>query len=158
MKKLPFFFLVFISAKSFAQLSVKSFEPLKQLKGSWESQRKKGMLTEQWTILNDSTMNGYSFIKTNNDSIPEEKVELVLRAGKIFYIAAAARQNDDKPVPFMLVKIENGKYFFENKQHDFPQRITYHLPDEQTLHAAIYGPMDGKEIEVLFNFKRTLVK
>ena len=154
MKKLMFVLLVLITSQSFAQHSVKDLQPLQLLKGSWESERKKGKLIEQWTIVNDSTLHGYSFIKTGSDSIPEEKVELVLRNGKILYIAAAARQNDDKPVPFTLISIENGKYIFENKAHDFPQRITYQLADENTLNAAIYGPMDGKEIEVQFNFKR----
>lgn len=154
MKKLMFVLLTLLSGQLFAQYGLQHIKALHSLNGSWESERKRGTLIEQWAIINDSSMIGYSFIKTATDSIPEEKMELVLRSGKIFFIASAARQNNDTAVAFTLTNIENGKYFFENKQHDFPQRILYHLVDNKTLRAAIYGPLNGKETEVTFNFTR----
>lgn len=154
MKKMLLLILLFTAVQSFAQHTLKDFEGLYGLKGTWESSRKHGMLTEQWVIINDSSMHGYSYIKNGKDSIPEEKVELVLRAGKISFIADAAGQNAGKPVPFSLYKTAGGKYFFENRSHDFPQQITYELKDSNTLHASIYGPMNGKDITVDFHFKR----
>lgn len=154
MRKLLFIVLVLTGSGACAQFAAKDMKPLHALKGSWESERKRGTLTEQWTLVNDSTLQGYSYIKTATDSFPEEKTELVLRAGKILYIPVAAGQNDDKPVPFTLYKVENGQYFFENRSHDFPQLITYQLVDDNTLKAAISGPLNGKDTAVRFDFKR----
>lgn len=158
MKKTILAFLLLVSAQSFAQYTLQHMKPLTGLLGSWESERKKGTLIELWQVKNDSTMLGYSYIKTATDSIPEENVELVLREGKIRYIARASRQNDEQPVPFTLSKIEDGKYIFENRAHDFPQQITYQLIDKNTLHAAIAGPMNGKDVHIDFHFKRSSSK
>ncbi|MFT3979394.1 MAG: DUF6265 family protein [Ferruginibacter sp.] len=154
MKKLLFLWMLLAAGQSFAQYGLKDLQPLHQLNGSWESTRKKGTLIEQWSIVNDSTLQGYSYLLSATDSIPQETVSLVLREGKIFYIPTTARQNDEKPVSFQLVKTESGKYFFENRQHDFPQLITYHVVDNETLHAAISGPMNGEDREIPFYFKR----
>jgi len=146
--------LLMNAANAFAQFELKELQVLQQLKGSWESVRKKGILTEVWKVENDSTMLGYSYMKTNSDSIPQETVELVLRNGKIYYIPTTANQNNQQPISFALVKIENRKYFFENKAHDFPQQISYELIDDKTLQASISGQMNDSLVNVLFDFKR----
>ena len=154
MKKILLILLSFSCGSSYAQFSLKDLKALNVLNGNWQSERKHGLLIEQWIVVNDSTMHAYSYIKNGKDSIPEEKVELSLRNGKIFYTAAAVNQNDDQPVAFALTAIDAGKYIFENRGHDFPQQITYQLMNDKTLHASISGPMNGKETRVDFHFKR----
>ena len=154
MRLLLCFFLAFVTQSSFAQFNLTDFQPLQSLKGSWQSERKRGTLIESWSVVNDSTMHGYSYIKTTLDSIPEETVTLVLRAGKISFIADAAGQNAGKPVSFSLTGINKGSFTFENRLHDFPQRIIYEMINTETFKAAIYGPADGKEMEVRFDFKK----
>lgn len=154
MKKWILLSFLFAAGKSFAQFSLHDIKALNTLNGNWQSIRKNGTLTEQWIVVNDSTMHTYSYIRNGKDSIPEEKVELSFRNGKIFYTASAMGQNDNNPVPFLLTEIDAGKYIFENRQHDFPQRITYQLLDDKTLYAAISGAQNGKEIQVDFHFKK----
>ena len=45
---------------------------------------------------------------------------------------------------FPLVSLEGKKVAFENKEHDFPQRISYWLDGDGALHARIEGDVQGK--------------
>jgi hypothetical protein len=88
------------------------------------------------------------------DSTALETVELRYFNGRIFYTPRVPNQNDGLPVSFRLVSIENGTGFsFENKEHDFPQRIVYRL-GEKTLNASISGQTSSGFREQQFNFTR----
>ncbi len=58
---------------------------------------------------------------------------------------------DQQPVSFKLTEIRDGQYIFENKAHDFPQRIIYKIDNNQ-LSVTINGntPKGFKEIPYLF--------
>jgi hypothetical protein len=47
------------------------------------------------------------------------------------------------PTPFTLVSSDAGRFVFENKAHDFPQRVIYQRCG-QDLCAAVEGEIDGK--------------
>ena len=139
----------------FAQFTIADFASLHGIIGSWKVQKKKGFIIEEWTMKNDSTLIGYSFLKTMADSIiPQENVALIYRNGSISYTPVTAGQNEEKPVTFTLTSIRDGKYFFENKFHDFPTMITYQLVDQNTLNAAISGLMQNEQIEIPYNYTR----
>jgi hypothetical protein len=155
MKKILFIGSFFISLNCFAQFSLKDFTALHGLTGSWKLQKKKGMIVEEWKLQDDSTMTGYSYLKTASDSIiPQENVQLTFRNGSIVYSPVTAGQNNEAPVPFTLTEIKEGEYFFENKAHDFPTLITYHLLDNRTLNASISGMINGEQKEIRYNFTR----
>ena len=63
-------------------------------------------------------------------------------------------QNNAQPVTFRLIPSEKGVFTFENKAHDFPQRITYSNPVKDSIHAWIEGMVDGKPKRVDFLYKR----
>jgi hypothetical protein len=48
--------------------------------------------------------------------------------------------------PFKLATLSDRKVAFENRTHDFPQRILYWLDDQGALHARIEGSQAGKEL------------
>jgi hypothetical protein len=48
------------------------------------------------------------------------------------------------PTPFRLVEMDTHRVVFENKEHDFPQRVLYWLDDAGALHARIEGDLNGK--------------
>lgn len=154
MKSLFSLLLVFICSNASAQFQLKDMQGLYGLNGTWESPRKNGLLIEQWTFKNDSTLQGYSFIIKNSDSIPQEKALLQYRNGNIQFIASAAAQNNEQPVAFSLIAINNGQYLFENKQHDFPQQISYQLLSSDSMQAFISGPMEGVQQKVDFHFSK----
>ncbi|MFI5184459.1 MAG: DUF6265 family protein [Vicinamibacteria bacterium] len=50
------------------------------------------------------------------------------------------------PTPFHAVDWGEKRVVFENKEHDFPQRILYWLDGAGALHARIEGPQGGKTV------------
>ena len=53
-------------------------------------------------------------------------------------------QNNGNAINFKLISSKNNNYIFENKKHDFPQRIGYSHVNFDTLHAWIEGFSKGK--------------
>ena len=146
--------LLLVFNYSYAQYTMKDFKPLQGLVGSWKMITKKGALYEHWLRFNDTLLQNKSYRVNGMDTIPQETVQLKILNGIITYTSTVANQNNQQPVTFTLVKTENGKYIFENKAHDFPRQISYHLIDNNTLNASISGTAKDKFSEILFNFKR----
>ena len=59
----------------------------------------------------------------------------------IMYLASPAGR---EPTPFLLTSLEQQRVTFENPEHDFPQRISYWLDDDGTLHARVESSVDGE--------------
>lgn len=49
------------------------------------------------------------------------------------------------PTSFCAVEVGERRVVFENREHDFPQRILYWLDGEGRLHARIEGPAGSGE-------------
>jgi hypothetical protein len=130
------------------------FTQLKQLNGNWKMETAKRTIHEDWTVTGEKEMSSKSYILRGTDTVILEKVKLMENAGGIFYVPAVADQNQGKPVPFKLVSAEQMKFVFENKEHDFPQRIIYHLVSKDSIHAWIEGVKNGKEGRSDYYFKR----
>ena len=47
---------------------------------------------------------------------------------------------------FRMVTLEDRRVVFENKEHDFPQRILYWLDAGGALHARIEGRQGGQDL------------
>ena len=66
------------------------------------------------------------------------------------YIAYVEGQ---QPVLYTLVE-DNGKYVFENLEHDFPQKIEYNIQDEYSILASIEGNLNGEIVKEEYNLKK----
>lgn len=139
---------------STAQTNGKELASLYPLIGTWQLQTKKGMLYEKWIKVNDSTLSNISYRINGSDSVVLEKVQLISRGQSIMYIPIIEDQNNQQPVIFVLASLENGKYTFENKEHDYPQRVIYNLPVNNTMHAWIEGTSNGKFVKSDFRFTK----
>lgn len=83
MKKILFFLSLLFSL----QLTAQKMLPFYWLVGKWETVDKKGSTYELWKQQNDSTLYGFSYLRTTKgDSIPLEVVELRLRNGSFYYV------------------------------------------------------------------------
>ena len=142
------------SPAAFAQWTLDDFKPLHNLFGHWTFETKKGVIHETWSKTSDSTMNGYSYMISPSDSIPQETVELWFMNGIITYTPTTVSQNEGDPVVFTLLSIKNGQYIFENKNHDYPPQIRYQLVDMNTVEACIGGHVKGSRKEFSYHFKR----
>ena len=79
----------FVTDTEFLNGSVKSFH---WLKGSWQMQTRRGIITEKWAVANDSTLAGESIMtRADGTEIPLEKIELAFRNGNYYYIPTVKR-------------------------------------------------------------------
>ena len=148
MKKLLLPFLVF-SISAAAQKT----EQVKWLAGIWKINTGKGVIVEEWKLLNDSTLAGKSyFIQNSTDTIPQETIELSFRNGDWYYIPTVKNQNNTQPVPFKVIFLRGTEFISENPSHDFPQRIAYRRMNNQ-LFASIEGRKNGKYSKQNFDFR-----
>lgn len=130
------------------------FSRLFILEGTWKMETRKGPLFEQWQKFDESTLRGLNYRISGNDTIPLERLELVSRPEGVFYIPAVVNQNDGDAVSFKLVSSEDNRFVFENKAHDFPQRIIYSLVTADSIVARIEGISRGKEASSDFYYRR----
>lgn len=115
--------------------------------GKWGNKDSSQMYVEFWEQSNDTTYKGNSYMLGDGDTLFSEKLSLELRADGIYYIPVTSNQNEQKPVLFKLVKdsvVAANTIVFENKLHDFPQRIVYEHPHPDTIKARIEGMDKGK--------------
>lgn len=134
--------------------SAKEFKPLHGLTGLWKMDGKRGSLYEEWQASGDNQLKGRSYKINNNDTVVLENVTISLQEGAIFYTPVVNDQNNQQPVPFKLVSYNNNRYEFENKGHDYPQRVIYKLVSANELHARIEGSKNGKESGSDFVYSR----
>ena len=69
-------------------------------------------------------------------------------------IAYFASPRGASPTPFRLVEQGEQRAVFENKEHDFPQRILY-WREGDTLHARVEGPSAGKTLALEWSWKKS---
>jgi hypothetical protein len=124
------------------------------LQGTWENQSKEGTLTEAWEKLNDSTFSGNSYFVTGTDTSFSESISLVQRNGELLYIPAVKDQNDGLGVSFRLITMNENDIIFENAEHDYPQRISYHHVSKDSLIAEISGNNGGELKSEQFPMRR----
>lgn len=114
---------------------------LSWMSGTWVEVIGQTEMEEQWT-----TPKGGSLLGVHRD----------VRAGRTISFEFMRIQQDadgitfwgspgGKPaVPFRAIEVTSQRVTFENKEHDFPQRVIYWLTADGMLHAKIEGTMNGK--------------
>ncbi|MDQ0636691.1 hypothetical protein QF042_000256 [Pedobacter sp. W3I1] len=123
--------------------------------GSWEMQTAKGKIIEQWKHNPDETLSGKSYrINAKGDSLLTETLKIKKIGKDTFYCSTVTGQNEGKETCFKLISTKNKIYVFEDKTHDFPQRIIYQNQGKNDLLAWIEGELNGKSRKSEFRYKR----
>ncbi len=65
-----------------------------------------------------------------------------------------ARPGDQPEASFTAVEQTPTSIVFENRAHDFPQRIIYRALGPDHLQAAVEGPGNGGTVTIGFDYKR----
>ncbi|MBT8386697.1 MAG: hypothetical protein KJO12_04745 [Ignavibacteria bacterium] len=104
---------------------------------------------EEWEIVNDTELRGTSYRIINGQNKLSENLYIKKFADQWAYIAAP--KNQDIAL-FALVEYSPKKFSFENKEHDFPQRIIYEFHKDGRLTSAIEGNMNGEFKRKEFSF------
>lgn len=135
--------------KIFAEIEKASW-----LIGEWGNTSKEGVLTETWTKENDSTFQGKTYFITGKDTAFTESIQLMQQKDQLLYIPTVSDQNKGKHVSFTLTTSTENQLVFENKEHDFPQKITYNKISNDSIIAEISGMKDGKESKESYPMKK----
>ncbi len=140
--------LLLITSVNFAQdESITKLFP-----GKWKMETSVGEIYEEWSVANETELIGKSFDVENGEKEVSE-ILYIKKFGKQWaYVAVPAGQNITL---FALVESLPKKFIFENKEHDYPQRIIYEFSSDDKLTATIEGMINGQFKRREFTFIRT---
>jgi ketosteroid isomerase-like protein len=113
------------------------------LVGTWQQvdAKKEKVSTELWTFENNSYI-GYSFTLTKGKKTFEES--MTIKANKGFLTYSVYAPENKAWVNFTMAHSDKNEHLlFENKAHDFPKYIQYHLQNKNTI-AAEVGDSENK--------------
>ena len=119
--------------------------------GCWDSTRNGQHVTEHWMAPEGGTMMGVS--RTTAGGTTTEWEFLIIRQGArgLEYVAKPSGQPE---ATFTAMRASANEVVFENPAHDFPQRVIYESPDNDTLDARIEGLRNGQLRTIRFPMKR----
>jgi hypothetical protein len=118
-------------------------ERLGWLEGRWVGEKDGVSMEELWTAPRGGTLLGlHSDVKAGR-LVSWEFLRIADSGDGVTYFASP---RSAAPTPFKLVEIGDRRAVFENRQHDFPQRILYWLDAQGALHARIEGPRGGQTV------------
>ncbi len=118
--------------------------------GQWENKSEEGILTENWSKPNDSTLAAGSFFIKEKDTLHFENIVLREKEGELIYETIIKGQNNDKPISFPLLSETENELVFENLQNDYPQKIKYQRNSKSAITISISGTQTGKEVFEIF--------
>lgn len=118
-----------------------TLDQLAWLAGHWHGGSAGRVTEELWLPPSGGLMLGLNRDVSANGSAFFEYLRIEQTDEGIFYVASP---RGAKATAFKMVECSENKAVFENKTHDFPQRITYQLVTTDKLQVTISGDVDGK--------------
>jgi hypothetical protein len=118
-------------------------EGLAWMEGAWGGEKDGVAMEEVWTGPRGGAMLGLHRDVKDQRMLSWEFLRIQATEVGTFYYASP---RSAPPTAFKLVEAGNKRAVFENKEHDFPQRILYWIDPKGALHARIEGPQGGKTV------------
>lgn len=128
-----------------------SLADLAWLTGCWEGRQGEAVIEEVWSKPGGGSMIGFGRTVKANKTTSFEFMQFREQAGSLVYLP---QPQGGARVSFPLKDSFGGKLTFENKEHDFPQRVIYERKGPGLLLAAIEGTYKGKEEREEYQMKR----
>jgi len=123
------------------------------LAGCWQRAYGHRAVEEQWMAPRAGLMLGIG--RTTNaagDTLIEfEQTKIQERGNNLVFTASPSGQATDS---FTATAVSDSSVTFENKAHDFPQRVGYTLKADGSLAAWIEGTQGGKPRHIDFPYTR----
>jgi hypothetical protein len=110
--------------------------------GSWAGEKDGVHSEEHWTTPEGGALVGMHKDVKGGRMSSFEFSRIVEEGGRLCYLASPGGA---APTSFCAVEMEANRVVFENRNHDFPQRILYWREGDR-IHARIEGPMNGEPV------------
>ena len=110
--------------------------------GAWASDHDGVRMEEHWTRGNGGLMVGMHQDLNPDGTSSFEFLRIERRDGKLVYLAMPHARPE---TPFPLKSVSSNRIVFENRDHDYPQRIIYWL-HEGLLCARTEGTIKAKAV------------
>ena len=125
---------------------------LSWLVGCWASDGAEKGSGERWLLIGEVLIGVSRTIREGKPAEVEHMEIGHLADGKLAFVAHPSGQ---RAVTFVLRRIRDGEVVFENREHDYPQRIVYALDGDSKLRARIEGTQADAPRVVEFPMTRT---
>jgi hypothetical protein len=135
--------LVALAVPGTAAAADADVQRLAWLEGRWTGEKDGVSMEEYWTDPGGGALLGLHRDIKGGRLLSWEFLRIGNTSEGTFYFASPRSK---PPTPFKLVELTEKRAVFENKQHDFPQRILYWLDEKGALHARIEGPQGGQTV------------
>jgi hypothetical protein len=123
---------------------------IKLFPGKWRMDVENVEVYEEWQLVNENELIGISYSIEDGVKNISENLYLKKFADQWAYVAVPKNQ---KIALFALIEHSPKKLLFENKEHDFPQKISYEFHKGGRMTAAIQGDVNGEIKRKKFSFK-----
>jgi len=123
---------------------------LEWLAGTWMQEKDGVTVRETWLAPKDGVMAG---VGQTNRSGRKPFVEYVKISAEPAGATFTAMLPGQAPTPFVLLPGPDGEAVFENKAHDFPQRVIYRRCGED-LCARVEGIQRGRPASEEWRYRR----
>ena len=144
--------LVLVQFSSNAQKP--NLKALSFLTGSWEMKTKTGKIVERWQKHSDSLTGSSHKYNAKGDSVLTETIVLKKIDGSWNLCVTGYEKGNEGKTNFKMISTANNTFIFENKEHDFPQRIVYQNKGKTELLAWIEGEIAGEKRKMEFPYQR----
>lgn len=128
-----------------------TIEQVAWLQGCWVSASAQRVVEENWTAPRGRSMIGVSRTVRGDSLVEYELVVLRAQPGALVYEAHPSGQPAGA---FTAATASDTAVVFENRLHDFPQRIGYRRVGADSLVAWIEGSIAGRSRRVEFAYAR----
>lgn len=91
---------------------------------------------EHWQQADSEQFKGHGLLISGSDTVFQESLFLLKTDDYVSYITTGG---NDHPTLFTLTTLSDSSWTFENPEHDFPQRLTYHFVNDNTLEIKVTG-------------------
>ena len=115
-------------------------EKLSWLAGTWVQEKDGVVVRETWLAPRDGAMGGVGQTNRPGRKPFIEHVKITAEPGGVTFTALLPGQ---PPTAFVLLPGQDGEAVFENKAHDFPQRVFYRRCGDD-LCAGVEGVVKGE--------------
>jgi hypothetical protein len=143
--------VIFAAASVNGQTKLADF---KEMAGCWERRddAKQLLISEQWMSPAGTSILGIGRTVKSGKTAGWEYMRIEERAEGIYFVSRPHENKDE--TAFKLVESKGGRFVFENKEHDFPQRVIY-VTNRSALTGRIEGFSSGKQLAIDFPMTRT---